>query len=76
MLVLVSHSHDKTSGLCVEMERCWTLARAGLEEARLVNLARQSSVFLVLWQAIPVMIRLQRTSRRRRSRRALQVCLS
>ena len=54
--------------------------RAGLEEARLVNLARQSSVFPVLWQAIPVMMRLQRgcwaTSRRRSSRRALQVCLS
>ena len=54
--------------------------RAGLEEARLVNLSRQSSVFPVLWQAIPVMIRLQRgcwaTSRRRSSRRALQVCLS
>ena len=54
--------------------------RGGLEEARLVNLARQSSVFPVLWQAIPVMIRLQRgcwaTSRRRRSRRALQVCVS
>ena len=28
--------------------------RGGLEEARLVNLARQSSVFPVLWQAIPV----------------------
>ena len=27
--------------------------RGGLEEARLVNLARQSSVFPVLWQAIP-----------------------
>ena len=43
--------------------------RGGLEEARLVNLARQSSVFPVLWQAIPVTIRLQRgcwaTSRRR-----------
>ena len=54
--------------------------RGGLEEARLVNLARQSSVFPVLWQAIPVMIRLQRgcwaTSRRRSSRRALQVCVS
>ena len=54
--------------------------RGGLEEARLVNLARQSSVFPVLWQAIPVMMRLQRgcwaTSRRRSSRRALQVCLS
>ena len=54
--------------------------REGLEEARLVNLARQSSVFPVLWQAIPVMIRLQRgywaTSRRRSSRRALQVCVS
>ena len=31
--------------------------RAGLEEARLVNLARQSSVFSLLWQAIPDMIR-------------------
>ena len=54
--------------------------RAGLEEARLVNLSRQSSVFPVLWQAIPVMMSLQRgcwaTSRRRSSRRALQVCLS
>ena len=54
--------------------------RGGLEEARLVNLARQSSVFPVLWQAIPVMIRLQRgcwaTSRRGSSRRALQVCVS
>ena len=45
-----------------------------------MNLARQSSVFPVLWQAIFVMIRLQRgcwaTSRRRSSRRALQVCVS
>ena len=36
-----------------------------------MNLARQSSVFSVLWQAIPVMIRLQRgcwaTSRRQQS---------
>ena len=44
-----------------------------------MNLARQSSVFPVLWQMFPVMIRLERgcwaTSRRRRSRRALQVCL-
>ena len=45
-----------------------------------MNLVRQSSVFPVLWQAIPVMIRLQRdcwaTSRRRSSRRALQVYVS
>ena len=46
VFVLVSHSHHKTSRLCVETKMCWTLAEdfisewAGLEGARLVNLAR------------------------------------
>ena len=53
MFVSVSHSYDKTSRLCVETKRCWTLAQdiileweqrkeQGREEARLVNLSRQS----------------------------------
>ena len=48
--------------------------RVGLEEARLVNLARQSSVFPALWQAIPVMIRLQRGCWRRRGDGAVVKC--
>ena len=85
------HSYDKTSRLCVETKRCWTLAEDLLSEWEERKKSRAGGgapcesrkivlCALLLWQAIPVTIRLQRgcwaTSGRGSSRRALQVCLS
>ena len=91
VFVSFSHSYDKTSRLCVETKRCWTLAEDLLSEWEERKKSRAGGgapcesrkivlCALLLWQAIPVTIRLQRgcwaTSGRRRSRRALQVCVS
>ena len=88
VFVSVSHSYDKTSRLSVQTKRCWTLAEDLLSEWEERKKSRAGGgapcesrkiVFcaLLLWQAIPATIRLQRgcwaTSGRRRSRRALQV---
>ena len=90
IFVSVSHSHHKTSRLCVETKRCWTLAEDSLSEWEELKKSRagggapcesrKTVFFLPLpWQAIPVTIRPDcgcwATSRRERSR-ALQVCLS
>ena len=89
--VSVSHSHHKTSRLCVETKRCWTLAEDSVSEweERKKNRAgggapcepRKTVFFFpLLWQTIPVTIRPDSgcwaTSGRRSTRRALQLCLS
>ena len=71
MFVSVSHSRHKTSLLCVETKRCWTLAEDLFSEweqrkkSRAGGVAPCESRKIVLcapqmWPAIPVTIRLQR----------------
>ena len=67
VFVSVSHSHHKTSRLCVETKRCWTLAEDLFSEWEQSKMSRAGGgapcesrkIVLcapLLWQAIPVTI--------------------